>query len=588
MIQTPPVELPSRWDDALLAAALLAVDPDGLAGVHVRARAGAVRDRWLEWATALVSPDAPIRRIAAGIPEARLTGGLDIGQTLEHGRPVVERGVLAGADGGLVVLAMAERVEMSAAAVVGTALDDRFVRIERDGISTRQPARFALIALDEGIDDEGLSAPLADRLGLRIDLNPIGLRATDGGVDIADVGQARALLPSVAISDELIEALCAVSLSAGVASMRAPLHLVRAARAAAALRGSRTVGVEDARTALRLVLGMQASAPQDAPMPEESRQDEQPPPTEEPEQNQEALSADALQDMLVEAVEAVLPEHLLAGLDTAAPRRQRRGEAGKAGAIRNRARRGRAIGTNDKPPFPGARLDVLATLRQAAPWQRIRAMSVTAPGTGGQRRLHIRKSDFRYLRFREKTGTTAIFAVDASGSAALERLAETKGAIELILAECYVRRDQVALIIFRGSASETLLEPTRSLVRAKRSLSALPGGGGTPLASGILATLAMAMRSARAGQSVVAVFLTDGRGNVGLDGGTMKAQVAADTEKATRTFRAAGVRAILIDTAQRPHMRAETLARDLGAEYLALPRSGSRAVAREIGSRMEG
>jgi Mg-chelatase subunit ChlD len=45
----------------------------------------------------------------------------------------------------------------------------------------------------------------------------------------------------------------------------------------------------------------------------------------------------------------------------------------------------------------------------------------------------ILPSDFRYIRFRHRTESTAIFAVDASGSTAMERLAEAKGAIELLL-----------------------------------------------------------------------------------------------------------------------------------------------------------
>jgi len=578
-------DIPSLWGDALLAAAFIAIDPLGLAGVHVRSRAGAVRDRWLDIAAGLGVPGAPSRRIAAGIPDTRLTGGLDIGLTLETGRPVVERGVLADADGGVVVLAMAERMESSAAALIGMALDNRSVQIERDGISTSQQARFALIALDEGIDDEGLPAPLADRLGLRIDLNAVALRDMTGSVLPSQVRQARKALPTVVIPDELVEAMCSVSLSVGVRSMRASLHLASAARASAALRSSQAVDASDAATALRLVLGMQAGPPQQesGPEPETESEAGSQQPTEQAGEYKTTAKPDALQDILVAAKDAVLPKHLMAGLQAGVPANRMRGDAGKAGAVRNKARRGRAIGTSDKAPVPGARLDVLATLRQAAPWQRIRAASTA----NGARRLHIRKSDFRYLRFREKTGTTVIFAVDASGSAALERLAESKGAVELLLAECYVRRDQVALIAFRGKGSEVLLAPTRSLVRAKRSLSALPGGGGTPLASGILAAFAMSTDLARKGQSVVTVFLTDGRGNIAIDGGTAKESVAADTEKATRMFRAAGARAIVIDTAKRPQARVETLARDLGAEHLVLPRAESKDLAREIGMRME-
>jgi magnesium chelatase subunit D len=100
----------------------------------------------------------------------------------------------------------------------------------------------------------------------------------------------------------------------------------------------------------------------------------------------------------------------------------------------------------------------------------------------------------------------------------LHRLAEAKGAVELLLADCYVRRDRVAVIAFRGRGAEVLLEPTHSLVRAKRSLAALPGGGGTPLSAGIAAGFAMAEASRKRGQTPVIVALTDGRANVARDG----------------------------------------------------------------------
>ncbi|MBN9076124.1 MAG: hypothetical protein BGN87_12010 [Rhizobiales bacterium 65-79] len=584
-------EPPSLWEDAVLAAAMIAVDPSGLGGVNLRARAGTVRDRWLERAVAFFGPQAPVRRIAAGISEARLAGGLDIGATIAAGRPVVERGVLACADGGVVVLAMAERLDATAAGLVGMALDSGHARIERDGVSAMQPARFALLAIDEGIgEDEAMAPSLADRLGLRIDLNAIGWREAEQPTEAYEVAPARRLLASVSAGDDMVQALCAAALSVGRCSLRGSLHLLRAARASAALRGRLAVTVEDAAVALRLVLGLRPMADDasdeqdDRPVPEEDQGERAPEP---PGEDGPASPDEIPQDMLVQAIKALLPRNLLAGLESGRVARSGRGPAGKAGANRGRARRGRAVGFADRPPSPGARPDVLATLRQAAPWQRIRAQEARqAPQPAS--RLRIRKDDFRYVRYREKTGTTAIFAVDASGSAALERLGETKGAVELLLAESYVRRDSVALIAFRGERAETLLEPTRSLVRAKRCLSALPGGGGTPLASGILAALAMSSAASAKGQTVMTVFLTDGRGNVALDGTTGRERVVEDTGRAARLFRAAGYRSIVIDTAQRPQARAEALAHDLAAEYLPLPRGGAKVVAREISARMEG
>ena len=140
-------------------------------------------------------------------------------------------------------------------------------------------------------------------------------------------------------------------------------------------------------------------------------------------------------------------------------------------------------------------------------------------------------------RFKHRSETTTIFVVDASGSSALHRLGEAKGAVELLLADCYVRRDRVALVAFRGKAAELLLPPTRSLVRAKRCLADLPGGGGTPLASGIEAGLALADAVKRRGGTPLLVLLTDGRANVARDGQGGRTQAGEEALTGARLVR---------------------------------------------------
>jgi len=194
----------------------------------------------------------------------------------------------------------------------------------------------------------------------------------------------------------------------------------------------------------------------------------------------------------------------------------------------------------------------------------------------------VRKEDFHVARFRQLGQTTTVFVVDASGSAALNRLAEAKGAVELLLADCYVRRDSVAVLAFRGKGSELLLSPTRSLARAKRSLAGLPGGGGTPLASGIDAARLLAEQIRRKGETPIVVFLTDGRGNIARDGSPGRPKAAQDARAAAAELRAARITALLVDTSPQAHALAQQLAADMGAQYLALPYASGHAMSQAV------
>ena len=164
----------------------------------------------------------------------------------------------------------------------------------------------------------------------------------------------------------------------------------------------------------------------------------------------------------------------------------------------------------------------------------------------------------------------------------MHRLAEVKGAIELLLADCYVRRDSVALIAFRGQAAEIVLPPTRSTARARRGLAGLPGGGGTPLASGLDAAGALADQILRKGQSPLVVLMTDGRANVCRDGTGGRARAMLDAIDAARRLRAARIRSLAIDTSARLHSGESAATREIAeamhARYVKLPLANAALV----------
>lgn len=571
----------AAWDDARLAARLLAVDPGGLGGVSLRARAGPSRDVWLAQLRRILPAGTPVIRIPLHAPDERVLGGLDLAATLRAGRPVASRGLLAAADGGFVVLPSAERWTKAEAARIEAALDTGEVAPERDGLDLRQRTRFAAVSIDEGIEpEEAPPAGLADRLALRVDLTEIGNpgsddAAEDGSVRDA-VASARARLAGVAVSDAGIEALSAAALAFGIGSLRAPLFAVRTARAAAAFAGRLEAGTDDLATAARLVLAPRATRWPEAPGESSPAEAEPPPPDREADADDSSNRPEpSLDDVVLAAVAAAIPAGLLARLRLGGAARGGPGMAG-SGASRRDRRRGRPAGTLRGEPKRGARLDLVETLRAAAPWQPMRR----PPGTV---RLVVGRDDLRIVRFKRRRETTTVFVVDASGSAAFHRLAEAKGAVELLLADCYIRRDRVALLAFRGRAAELLLPPTRSLARAKRSLASLPGGGGTPLATAIEAAGDLAASIARAGGTPVLVFLTDGRANVARDGEGGRERAASDATAAARRMRQGGAASLFIDISARSSDAAPALAADMGARYLRLPSADAATLSRVVG-----
>lgn len=585
----------SVYDDGLLAAAVLAVDPAAIGGVVLRASAGPRRDRWLADLRQFVAAGTPVLRLPLHVGDGRLFGGLDLPASLRLGKPVVERGILAHASGGILLLAMAERLSPALAARLCAVLDFGEVALERDGFAMRMPTRFGVVALDEGASEEEYPpAALLDRLAIHLDLAGFEPSSRTDRHDLsAHVSVARTLLPAVVASDSLTEAFCGAAMAFGIASLRPTLLGLRVAKIAAALAGRTEVAETDAALAGRLVLAPRATmVPTDAEADSQEAQPEQSaaqqgldrPHTE----NAVDVPDAPLDDRIIAAIAAAIPAGLLGLLSSPDPAVSKAQTSGRAGALHKSRLRGRPAGVRRGEPQGGARLNVVETLRAAAPYQSLRRREAAVSGRHGATFVQVRREDFHVTRFKQRGETTTIFVVDASGSSALNRLAEAKGAVELLLADCYIRRDSVALIAFRNRSAELLLPPTRSLVRAKRGLAGLPGGGGTPLASAIEAAVALAESVRRKGNTPAIVLLTDGRANIARDGEPGRPRAEADALLAARQARAAQLRILFIDTSPRPQELAHRLAGAMGATYLALPfadAAGVSAVVRQIASR---
>ncbi|MFN3958854.1 MAG: magnesium chelatase subunit D [Parvularculaceae bacterium] len=550
------------------AAELLCVDPVGLKGAVVRSPPSPWLDRWLSSFRAGLAPDTPWRKLPPGAALGRLAGGLDLSASLSAGKPLFERGLLAEADGGVVLAPMAERMEVETAGILAAALDDGFVRTERDGFSRVDAARFCLLLIDEGVGaDEAIPRALAERVGFIVD--PVG---DDGeACDPEDLRAARQRLAGVEIPDALIEALAVAALRFGVISLRVLRFAVAAARASAALAGRARASAEDAALGAALVI-----APRAVTTP--SADDAQSPPeTSKGESAETSEPGDRpLADQIVAATKATIDAALLSG---AVRRRGAVRSAGKSGAMRKSLARGRPYGSRPGDPSQGGRLQLMDTLRAAAPWRKIRGR----PADGSA--IDVRREDLRIARFRRPEQSLAIFVVDASGSAAMQRLAETKGAIEHLFARSYSRRDEVALIAFRKVSADLLVPPTRSLTRARRLLAELPGGGGTPLAAGIDAATALAAQAVKRGRTPTILFMTDGRANVALNGEGGRDAAQRDALAAAKRLRGLGARVIVVDTAARPEPLAAAFAAEMGALYLQLPYCDGARVAAMVARR---
>ena len=619
------------WNDAMTSLQLLQIDSHGWGGIWLRAPFGPVRELWLRH---LSETGLNTVKLPGNIDVERLLGGIDLSRTLQSGLLQMQTGLLQQADLGLVCISMAERFPTALIAPMTQAMDTQSLpplKINNTESSVR--TQFGVVALDESMaDDPPMSPALAERLGLWFDLQDIApsdvsdvslnTRKDDNALDVMGIqiapdalARMKQSLPHIQWTDEQVLAVCSTAQGLGIDSLRVPTLALRVACCHAALHARSHIADDDLAFAARRVLAPRATQlpapaenasdaepqnssdssaepdqaqeqssnslePTETPNPSESAKDEED--TSSTETSEEDTntqyeapsdlpSSENLQEMMIAAALASLPPDVLEGLLTK-PGRNLGNTSGRSGQFRSGMQRGRPLPPRTGRPGGHARLHILSTLRAAAPKQRLR-------GNTQQGRVAIRSEDFHVHRYQQHSSSCLILALDASGSAALQRLAEAKGAVELLLQQSYARRDSVCIVSFKGAKAQLLLPMTRSLVRAKRAMMGLPGGGGTPLALALKMACEQATQLQRQGVTPILVVLSDGRANVNLQGLGGRAQAQADAQQWAAQWRQTGHRCLWIDTSLQPDTQVQNMAQTMGGSYLPMPQVQAQRMA---------
>lgn len=618
-------------DAAKRALLLLAIDPS-LRGLLIVSESGSAKSTLARSFPSLL-PDCESQNGAAidarpvelplNVSEDRLLGGLDLDRTIASGSRHVSRGLLAEAHGKVLYADDANLLDASAAAHVARALDIRQVQLEREGLSAIQPADFIFVGTYNPLEGE-VSRLLRDRVALivnattdfssrqRLEIIERNLQyETDADVFCeafaletakvkSEIQEARGRLGRVRVSRNLVRRLATIAMRLGVKGNRADVFAWKAARANAAIEGRDSVDEGDVVVAIQLVLLPRATvdprSSDEAGQQRASSSASSEGPQAEQREDQGHSATGSVDDILIQAIDAELPDLQTASHFGKAPASRSGNRIKSCEASHGRCVRSSIERTRD------TKVAVEATLRAAAPFQldrrrreadqrgtaSIPARSESQTERRVRPRVTIEPCDLRFKRFKHRAGVLFIFAVDASGSMAVNRIAQAKGALTRLLHEAYLHRDKVALISFRGDESTVLLAPTRSVELAKRLVDALPAGGGTPIAAGVAKALDLARLARLQGMSrSVLVLFTDGRANVRLGLRNAEPNESAIDDELRglgRVLAAERIDSVVVDTKLRFVSAGDgrVLSEMLGARYLYLPRADAATVSQAI------
>lgn len=551
--------------------------------------------------------------------EDRLVGTLDLEHALKHGERKFEPGILAKANRSILYV---DEVNLLDDHLVDTLLDASAMgvnTVEREGVSFRHPARFILVGTMN--PEEGEVRPqLTDRFGLCVDVRGVKdpvlrmeimdrrqrfdedpssfIRAWVDSEDELRVrlAHARLRLPTVELTDEIKRLIVSICIEADVDGHRADLVMARAAAARTSLEGRTLVehqdvlavasmvllhrirkapfaNAESAESIVKELLSAFSTTPSSASCSDTDNAEKR---CDKNDAGDGLRPGTTATRYLGETASESLPlieKGVLRELDAV-----RRAVSGRRHESISSDSKGRHIRSVKAATTTLADVAIDATFRSAAPYQLERE---------GDLAINIDPADIMSKVRKRKTGASIVLCVDASGSmGAADRMEAARGAVLGLLKDAYQRRDRVGLVTFRGEGADIIMLPTASVELAQLKLKSMPTGGATPLAAGLLKALELLENETRRDAEVIPwlVLVTDGRANVGLNGGLG----SEDARAAGVRVRSAKINTIVFDTGTGPKATsgAREIARIVGGEYLRLTDLDGRVIKEAMRTRL--
>ena len=539
------------------------IDPS-LGSLSIKANYSTVREAFLSNLLSLLKPKR-LKKIYPFQNPTDFTKSINMIDTLTLGMPKYNEDIFSS-DNIALILTNTEKMEKGLATFL------------RDKIKNNNKKFF--IALDESESNEMPRANLSDYIIFSVNLG--GIRYKDLKkvyINRKKIAEARRNLATVQVNKKILDYLIASAEMFSISNMHTIFSTLKVAKSLCVYKGNKSVSREDITLAISLSMIHKAKQ-----IPEFQQEEKAKAPEQEQLRDDNESKADNSElsnenkKILIDALKISLPSNLIESLLSKNSQTISLGESAGSGEKNNNFSAGRPIPSVNRKYSSDKRIDLMATLTKAIPWQKIRSSSVTKKN----RKIIIYPQDIMIKRFEKQSERLLIFLVDASGSNAIGRLAEAKGAIEILLSDAYAKRDNVALISFSGLKADPLLLPTKSLVTAKKKLSSLPGGGATPLANGLLEAFNMADAARSRNIKPIIILLSDGRANMSLDGEGDRVKAIKDTNYVASLIKRNAINNIFIDTSRRKTPIADELARELNGHYFQLPLANSSSISKAV------